>query len=853
MPLRRFLRLALAVVVCASSLVSPSALSQTAQTQAQPATAQDDLAARVAAIEKAFDEKRRETGVPGASLVVVAGDKVILLKGSGMRDAARSLPATPDTLFAIGSCTKAFTAMAAVMSQDDGKLSLDDSPKKYLPYFKLSDPDADARATLRDLLSHQTGLAGTDIAWYTGVLNREEVIRVAGRAKPTARLREKFQYQNVMYSAAGETVAHAQGTTWENLVSTRILKPLGMTKTVLTVREMQAASDYSLGYVYDAAAKQSHQVATRDLTNIAPAGAINSSAREMAEWLKFLVAGGVAANGKRLVSEKGFGEILTPQIKINDTTSYALGWGVAAFGGHKVYIHNGGIDGFGSQVAFLPQEKIGFAVLTNVEGTPLLSQMTRAVVTNLLGASPQTTSANTNAATIKPETATTIKPEDAVGRYDFTDAKMVITISAENGKLYMVAPGQPRYTLENVGGGRYRLAELEGFFVTFRPAKGNESETELYLEQPQGNYTLPKLKADAAPVAPSPATTAATQGSNIPLKELVGTYELQPGMNAEVSVKDGKVVITVPGQPDYPLVERERDVLYTPLLPDTYSMRVRRDAAGKVTGLLMKQPEGELELKRVGGASNDDKPPAPSATAATASNAPASNAPIAVEELRAKMIAAAGGEENLRKHKSLTTTASVVFANQGLEGEETSYTQAPAAYAREVTFVGLGKLIGTTREFFDGAAGGEETSFNAPTAPWGAQKLAEMRAASDFYALLDWQTLYKKVEVKAVEKEAGEDAYVVVYTPEKGLPATEYVSTKTFLVLRRDAFESSADGTDPNLVTARFADYRNVGGVLVPFIVNYDVPGTGAATARVREAKFDAPVPADAFRARLKK
>ncbi|MDT7540716.1 MAG: hypothetical protein QOE33_620 [Acidobacteriota bacterium] len=737
MSLKRFLHLALALALASQSLFIANVRAQIAQVaaQSQPATAQDDLASRVAAIEKAFEEKRVAAGVPGASLVVVQGDKVIVLKGSGTRDAAKGQPVTPDTLFAIGSCTKAFTAMLAVMAEDDGKLSLDDAPKKYLPYFKLADADADARVTLRDLLTHRTGLAGTDISWYTGTLNRKEVIRVAGRAKATARLREKFQYQNVMYSAAGETVAHAEGKTWEKLISSRILKPIGMTKTVLTLRELKSAPDYSLGYEYDAKTRQARQLPTRDLSNIAPAGAINSSAREMAQWLKFLVARGVAPDGKRLVSEKGFDEILTPQIKLNAMTDYALGWGLIDFHGRKVYVHNGGIDGFGAEVAFLPQEKIGLALLANVEQTPLLPGIISTVVKNLLDATPQQT-AN------------------------------------------------------------------------------------------------PQIKISDA------------------LKELIGTYEIAPGGKVEVSIKEGKVVLSVPGQPDYPLVEKEKDVYSSPILPDTYSVRARRDATGKVSSIVIKQPEGEFELKRTADApATENKATTPNVSAPDATPMPI----IPVEELMSKMISAAGGKENLRKHRSMTTTASVTFENQGLDGEEITYTQAPNAYAREVAFTAFGKRIGTTREFFDGAAGGEETSFNAPGEPWDSSKLAEVRAAVDFYALLDWKTLYKKIEVKGLEKESGEDAYVVVYTPEKGQPTTVYVSAKTFLVLRRVSLSSPAAGTGPVAIETRFSDYRNVSGVLVPFTLNYNVPDTGDATAHVREVKFDAPIPAYTFRPRQKK
>src|SRR5207248_11241782 len=144
--------------------------------------------------------------------------------------------------------SKAFTAMLVAMAADEGKLSLNDSPKKFLPYFHLQDPDADAKITVRDLLSHASGLNRTDLAWITGVLNREEVIRVAATAKPTAKLREKFQYQNVMYSAAGECAARAEGSTWESLIKGRIFAPLGMRASTLNVPDMHRAPDDSLGY-----------------------------------------------------------------------------------------------------------------------------------------------------------------------------------------------------------------------------------------------------------------------------------------------------------------------------------------------------------------------------------------------------------------------------------------------------------------------------------------------------------------------------------------------------------------------------------------------------------------------------
>src|SRR5262245_29105212 len=291
----------------------------------KPAASVADYSAPLAAIEKTIDEKRKEFGIPGVSLAIVKDDKVIYMKGFGVKDFEHNTPVTPDTRFAIGSATKAFTAMLAVMSADEGKLSLDDSPNKFLPYFTLYDKDAAAKITLRDLLSHRSGLNRTDLAMVTGVLNREELIKVAGMAKPTAKLGEKWQYQNVMYAAAGEAVAKAQNSTWDDLIAKKIFKPLGMTNSDTSAEAMQKARDYSFGYDYNAGTKETRRLPQRPIPAAAPAGAINSSARDMAQWVRLMLGNGVF-NGHRLVSEKGFDELVRKQINIGGSIDYGLGW-----------------------------------------------------------------------------------------------------------------------------------------------------------------------------------------------------------------------------------------------------------------------------------------------------------------------------------------------------------------------------------------------------------------------------------------------------------------------------------------------------------------------------------------------
>lgn len=342
------------------------------------APASPESATVLADIERAVEEKRRSLNVPGAALAIVYDDQVVLLKGFGVRDVKSQLPVTPDTLFGIGSITKSFTGMAAVISAEEGKLSLDDSPKKYLPYFKLSDPEADAGVTLRDLLSHRTGLPawGNDDAWDGAKNTPEEIIKIAMSAKPTAKFRAKGQYSNVMYIAAGEVIGAAHHSTWEEIVVSRIFQPLGMRVTNVSSHAMKQREDFAEGHTEDGNLK-----GTAERDNTVAAGTINSNAREMTQWLRLLLNGGTV-DGKRLVSERGFQELLT---KFSEVNGNAYGLGIFQYDwlkslGFRVYGHAGGADGFSSWFCFVPELKLGLAILTNAEADNGLSDATMGIV-----------------------------------------------------------------------------------------------------------------------------------------------------------------------------------------------------------------------------------------------------------------------------------------------------------------------------------------------------------------------------------------------------------------------------------------------------------------------------------------
>lgn len=476
-------------------------LPTAARAQAQSLSAEkvsSDLQFKLKTIEEKLEKRRQELGIPGVSLAIVKDDQIIYLKGLGYKDFEKKIPVTPDTEFAIGSASKAFTALSALMSQDEGKLSIDDNPKKYLPYFKINDTEIDKNITVRNLLSHSSGLNRTDLGWVTGKLSREEIIRVAGEAKPTAKLGEKFQYQNVMFAAAGEIVAQVQKMPWEKFVAERIFKPLGMKNSNVSVKEMQAVKDVSYGYEYNFDTKETVRLPTRDLKEIAPAGGINSSARDMAQWIRFMLDGG-SINGKRLVSEAAFAELIKPQMKISGKMNYGLGWFLQDWNGLKVVQHGGNIDGFNSLAAMIPEKKIGFVLLTNVSGSSLGGELMQIVWENLIGDQKNETN-QTASADAKNETGNNYEnAKELIGKYAFEkNAARTLEIANINGKVSLVAEGQQPYELRREQAkDSFALIPLPDAYKikTLRDASGKQ--TGITVVQPEGEFVFRRVENGA--------------------------------------------------------------------------------------------------------------------------------------------------------------------------------------------------------------------------------------------------------------------------------------------------------------------------------------------------------------------
>jgi CubicO group peptidase (beta-lactamase class C family) len=342
-------------------------------TKAKPQTTADML---LEGFNSWLEDEMEAWKIPGVAVAVVYKGEVVLCKGYGFRDVEKQLPVTPETLFAIGSCTKAFVTFDIALLVQEGKLNWDTPVRHYLPTFKLYDPVATEQATPRDITSHKTGLPRHDFAWYGSSYNRDDLFDRLQYLQPNTPFRSRYYYQNLMYMTAGILVGRVAGTSWEQFTQERILDRLGMKDTNLSVNESQKSTNASLPY-----AERNEKVVAipfRNLDNAAPAGSINSNLVDMLKWLKLHMTG--KHEGEEILPFTAIKETHTPQTISPITpdllwseyhevehTTYALGWGVQTYRGHTMIRHTGGIDGFISAVSFLPHEDIGVILLTNLD------------------------------------------------------------------------------------------------------------------------------------------------------------------------------------------------------------------------------------------------------------------------------------------------------------------------------------------------------------------------------------------------------------------------------------------------------------------------------------------------------
>lgn len=329
--------------------------------------------------------------VPGVAIGIVVDGKVVLSKGYGYRNLDQSLPTTENTLFAIGSCTKAFTTFMLGQLVDEGKINWDDPVITYIPEFRLMDQYTTHHITIRDLVAHRSGMARHDLLWFNSEFTRSDVIKSLQYLEPACKLREKFQYNNLMYTVAGILIEKVTGQTWEEALSSRIFTPLAMLNSNDSEKESQKSEDFSLPYAEIAGAIKA--IPFRSIHSVAPAGAINSSVSDMLKWVQLQLSDGTLLD-KQFIRKETLQEMHTIQMPMAASTpdeevyhfGYGLGWCTGIYRGHYYLHHGGGIDGFISQVSLLPQEKIGVVVLSNSssDGAFAVSVITNTIIDKLL-------------------------------------------------------------------------------------------------------------------------------------------------------------------------------------------------------------------------------------------------------------------------------------------------------------------------------------------------------------------------------------------------------------------------------------------------------------------------------------
>lgn len=343
----------------------------------QFASAQD---APLSGFDDYVNKAIKDWEVPGLAIAIVKDDKIVLAKGYGVKKLGDPTPVDERTLFAIGSSSKAFTAAAIAMLVDEGKLEWNDPTTKYLPGFETYDPYVTRELSVRDLLSHRSGLERGDFLWYGTENDRDEILRRTRFIKPSWSLRSNFGYQNLMFLAAGQIVGKMNGKTWDEFIEDRLFTPLGMTSSGTTIRDFKNGDNVATPHAkFD---EKIEPIAWRKIDNIAPAGSINSNAVDMAQWIRLQLGQGTY-QGQRLFSPAVAKEMHTPQTIIPLTgnnerlypeahfLSYGLGWFLSDYRGKKVVDHGGAIDGMRAQVALLPEEKLGVVILTNMNGSAL--------------------------------------------------------------------------------------------------------------------------------------------------------------------------------------------------------------------------------------------------------------------------------------------------------------------------------------------------------------------------------------------------------------------------------------------------------------------------------------------------
>ena len=557
-------------------------------------------------------EAMKDWDVPGAAVVIVKEGEVIFQEGFGVRDIENKLPVTENTLFGIGSSTKAFTAALLLTLVEEGKLSLDQPVQEYLPAFTLDDRIAASMITARDLLAHRAGLPRYDATFmFNEVLTRDHVMENLRHMKPVQDLRSAFLYTNYGYMLAAVLYEELAGISWEEGMGRDIFSPLNMSGSNLTLEELLSDPDFSKGYYLDDG--QPAEVPYLPMDALAPAGSINAGVADMAKWLKFNI-GALDDASSQPISAMGLQAMRTPVVptaaRIGPHIShqgYGLGWLVESYRGYY-HVHHGGVTpGYSALVSFLPEEDLGIAVLCNHSGSSLPQVVSYTAMDRLLGLEP----VDWNKQTLEMAKA----QEDFLSTYTMLDKEARKTGTRPTHALddYTGTFGHPLY-------GTFKLTrEDNGLHASYQEASIPLEHWHYDVFTGRVDYFMPlqfafhfmtdihgnlnELQVDLDPFSTAnPVTFTRLPELEKPdleiLSGLTGEYEVM-GVDITIHLSDTEqLIMSVPGQPDWnlePVGGLRFDVKGLP----GYAVEFKLDEQKKeATVIILIQPHGTFSGKR---------------------------------------------------------------------------------------------------------------------------------------------------------------------------------------------------------------------------------------------------------------
>ena len=580
--------------------------------------AQTSVDPRLKGLDTFVNKVLKDWHSAGVSIAVVEKNKIIFTGGFGYRDYEKKLPVTSTTLFAIGSCTKAFTGSLIGMLEKDGKVDLDKPVRNYLPELKFYNEYLNNHITLRDMMCHRTGLPRHDYSWYGSTASRSELLARVEFQEPSAELREKWQYNNFMFMAQGMVVEKIMNKSWEDVLTEKILKPLGMVNTTTSIAGLEKSADRSLAY----SLKQDSIITVipyRNIDAIGPAGSINSCSKDMANWLITWVNGG-KFNGTEIIPSGYSAQATSSQMSMGGGTpskenpdiflsNYGLGWMLSSYRGHMRIEHGGGIDGFITSTGFFPSDSIGIFVVSS-QGS-VTTSIRNFIADRMLKLPYRNWSQQLLTAAKKGAAEAKLLPNaDSINRKPGTKPSHSLedyTGSFENKGYGQVKIFQERDTIwmdYNEGGKRTSSYLQHHHYDVFRIRSTEESGENKDAPKVRFNSStsgdIVSLEAQLEPsvkdiIFEKMAPTLVLGKKD--LEKYTGDYSLS-SLTVKVYIRgENTLMVLVPGQPDYELVPTKKDEFNLKTLKG-YSVRFDTNDKNETTALSFVQPNGIFTAKK---------------------------------------------------------------------------------------------------------------------------------------------------------------------------------------------------------------------------------------------------------------